>query len=78
MLSIHEQAIATFNHALKFVAAYIPGAPPEDLKTIAKIYAYNITRKQKEAVYTVTTIDDYTAHKTIDFYQSVEQIIEKM
>ena len=78
MLNIQEQAIDTFNHALKFVSAYIPGANPADLKEVAKIYAINVTRKQKEAVYTVSQIDDYVPHKSIDFYQSVEALLNKM
>lgn len=77
MLTIQEQAIDTFNSALKFVSVYIPAIAEKELKLAAKVYAINLTRKQKEAVYTVSTIDDYVPHKTIDFYQSVEEILEK-
>lgn len=77
MLTIQEQAVETFNNALKYVATYIPSVAPDDLKKAAKICAINQTRRQRDALYLCSMIDDFVPHKTIDFYKSVEEIIEK-
>jgi hypothetical protein len=77
MLTVNEQALEIYNHAIKYVAAYhsnISGS--EAIKKQALIYSGNVIYRMKEAVFNVARIDDYKAHKTLDFYESVMEKIK--